>query len=234
MERLRHIREQAGYSQQDLADKSGVSQHTISEIELGRRKPQGRTLRKLANALGVEVADFFPLEQAPERLEVPFMARPEVREWLQTQGHMTTDEFLSWAEDLELMIDEDEFPHVIEDAIKDLQGARDHLLEALKTASVRNTLFPAQLQGLATKDERLREALRPARDAGKLGTEIRREYAARELALVNYSKDLFVLGKTAGYLSYGSPAGDYAHKRHQQMLEARRVLEESYAKAAAI
>src|SRR5215207_2988486 len=70
LERLRQIREQAGYSQQDLADESGVSQHTISEIELGRRKPQGRTLRKLAGVLGVEVRDFFegmtsPLAQAP-------------------------------------------------------------------------------------------------------------------------------------------------------------------------
>jgi len=63
LDRLRHIRVQAGFSQQDLADESGVSQHTISEIELGRRRPQGRTLRKLAGVLGVEVADFFPLEQ---------------------------------------------------------------------------------------------------------------------------------------------------------------------------
>src|SRR4051812_36596107 len=51
------MREQAGYSQQDLADESGVSQHTISELELDRRRPQGRTLRKLAKVLGVEVAD---------------------------------------------------------------------------------------------------------------------------------------------------------------------------------
>ena len=65
MERLRYIREQAGYSQQDLADESGVSQHTISEIELGRRKPQGRTLRKLARVLGVEVADFYPKGHSP-------------------------------------------------------------------------------------------------------------------------------------------------------------------------
>ncbi len=66
LERLRQIRERAGYSQQELADTAGVSQHTISEIELGRRKPQGRTLRKLASVLGVEVADFFP--KAPPRL----------------------------------------------------------------------------------------------------------------------------------------------------------------------
>jgi transcriptional regulator with XRE-family HTH domain len=57
LERLRYAREQVGYSQQELADKSGVSQHTISEIELGRRKPHGSTLRKLAHTLGVEVAD---------------------------------------------------------------------------------------------------------------------------------------------------------------------------------
>jgi transcriptional regulator with XRE-family HTH domain len=55
--RLRHARELAGLSQQELADSSGVSQHTISEIELGRRKPHGSTLRKLAEVLGVEVAD---------------------------------------------------------------------------------------------------------------------------------------------------------------------------------
>jgi transcriptional regulator with XRE-family HTH domain len=70
LERLRQIREQAGYSQQDLADESGVSQHTISEIELGRRRPQGRTLRKLAKVLAVEVADLYggppiPLGEAP-------------------------------------------------------------------------------------------------------------------------------------------------------------------------
>ncbi len=77
MERLRYIREQAGYSQQNLADESGVSQHTISEIELGRRKPQGRTLRKLAGALNVEVRDFYgeseyPKGEAPPSLQPSF------------------------------------------------------------------------------------------------------------------------------------------------------------------
>jgi transcriptional regulator with XRE-family HTH domain len=95
LERLRHIREQVGYSQQDLADASGVSQHTISEIELGRRKPQGRTLRKLAKALGVEVSHFYgeptyPKEEAPPNLQPSFngLLEEERREaayepWLQ-------------------------------------------------------------------------------------------------------------------------------------------------------
>src|SRR5215217_3942701 len=92
LERLRHIREQAGYSQQELADESGVSQHTISEIELGRRKPQGRTLRKLASVLGVEVRDFFeaarPLAQAPPEnqdygavLEEMGFPREQIESW---------------------------------------------------------------------------------------------------------------------------------------------------------
>jgi transcriptional regulator with XRE-family HTH domain len=83
LDRLRQIREQAGYSQQDLADESGVSQHTISEIELGRRKPQGRTLRKLAKVLGVEVRDLLeetdhPLAQAPLPENQQRRARPGI------------------------------------------------------------------------------------------------------------------------------------------------------------
>ena len=76
LERLRHIREQAGYSQQDLADESGVSQHTISELELGRRKPQGRTLRKLAKVLGVEVADLREDTDYPKAKAQPSSLQP--------------------------------------------------------------------------------------------------------------------------------------------------------------
>lgn len=60
MEELRRIRKYKGLSQVDLAALSGVSQYTITEIETGRREPRPSTLRKLADALDVEVADFFP------------------------------------------------------------------------------------------------------------------------------------------------------------------------------
>ncbi len=71
MDTLKEIRRQKGLSQKDLADESGVGQDTISGIESGRHEPRPSTLRKLAAALDVEVADFFrepvrPLAEAPE------------------------------------------------------------------------------------------------------------------------------------------------------------------------
>ena len=67
MERLRHIRERAGYTQTELAEESGVAQGTISDIEIGKREPHGRTLRKLAAVLGVRVADFFDDDPTPPK-----------------------------------------------------------------------------------------------------------------------------------------------------------------------
>lgn len=69
MEALRRIRTMRGLNQVDLARASGVAQNTISEIELGKRKARPGTLKKLADALSVEIADLFeearPLGQAP-------------------------------------------------------------------------------------------------------------------------------------------------------------------------
>ncbi len=53
-DRLRDIRKRALLTQQGLADKSGVGVTTIIRIEGNQVEPQGRTIRKLAEALGVE------------------------------------------------------------------------------------------------------------------------------------------------------------------------------------
>ncbi len=60
MDEVRRLRKMKGLSQVELAERSGVSAYTITEVETGRREPHGRTLRKLATALGVEVGDLFP------------------------------------------------------------------------------------------------------------------------------------------------------------------------------
>jgi len=61
---LREIREDKAMSQRNLADRSGVAQSTIVELELNKREAQPSTTRKLAEALGVEPVD---LMSKPER-----------------------------------------------------------------------------------------------------------------------------------------------------------------------
>lgn len=51
---LKSVRQRKGFSLHELAAESGVEQSMISKLENERRGAQGRTLRKLAEALGVE------------------------------------------------------------------------------------------------------------------------------------------------------------------------------------
>jgi transcriptional regulator with XRE-family HTH domain len=76
MEQLARLRELKGFSQRALAKESGVSPATIYELENGRRRPNPSTLRKLAGALDVEVADLlgaeYPKEERRSSLEPSF------------------------------------------------------------------------------------------------------------------------------------------------------------------
>jgi transcriptional regulator with XRE-family HTH domain len=67
MEQLARLRELKGYSQRALAKESGVSPATIYELENGRRRPNPSTLRKLARALEVEVAELLGGEYPKDR-----------------------------------------------------------------------------------------------------------------------------------------------------------------------
>ena len=51
---LKTLREEQALSQRDLAKLSGVAQDSIGQIERGERKARPSTIRKLAEALGVE------------------------------------------------------------------------------------------------------------------------------------------------------------------------------------
>jgi transcriptional regulator with XRE-family HTH domain len=63
VKRLRQARE---WNQTELAYHAGLAPSVISQIENGKRDPSARTLRKLAEALGVEVGDLFPKGPAPQ------------------------------------------------------------------------------------------------------------------------------------------------------------------------
>lgn len=62
MERLREFRRLRAFSQQELADAAGVGRNTISRIERGETGAHGRTLRRLAQALSVDVAELVSTE----------------------------------------------------------------------------------------------------------------------------------------------------------------------------
>lgn len=52
---LRRERQRHGLSMRELEAKSGVSKNTISGLESGERAAQGRTVRRLAETLGVDI-----------------------------------------------------------------------------------------------------------------------------------------------------------------------------------
>ena len=57
---LRHFREEKGWTQDELSEKSGVSRVTISGIESGRTTvAKTDTLAKIADALGKSISDIF-------------------------------------------------------------------------------------------------------------------------------------------------------------------------------
>jgi transcriptional regulator with XRE-family HTH domain len=59
---LKELRLDRAYSAQDLANRAGVNYRTILRLEHGESEAQPRTVRKLAEALGVE-----PRELRPKR-----------------------------------------------------------------------------------------------------------------------------------------------------------------------
>jgi transcriptional regulator with XRE-family HTH domain len=56
---LKKLRKYREWSQTDLAEKANISMNFLSEIERGRKWPHPETLQNLAEALGVEVFEFF-------------------------------------------------------------------------------------------------------------------------------------------------------------------------------
>lgn len=67
--RLREMREQAGLTQPQLAEKVGVTTRQISRLETGAQKASWDTAMALAAALGVGVEAFAipPQQEAPPR-----------------------------------------------------------------------------------------------------------------------------------------------------------------------
>lgn len=57
MNRIKKVRQQKKIRQIDLAKSAGVSQPFLSDLENNRRGAKEETMRRIAEALGVEVKD---------------------------------------------------------------------------------------------------------------------------------------------------------------------------------
>ncbi len=57
--RLAEVRRAKGYTQESLAEKTGVTALTVSYIEQGRQWPRISTLQKLAKCLNVTLSELF-------------------------------------------------------------------------------------------------------------------------------------------------------------------------------
>jgi transcriptional regulator with XRE-family HTH domain len=62
-EALKAIRTTGGDSQRSLAERAGISEYALSQIERGKSQPRPATVKKLAAALGVPVGAIAQAEQ---------------------------------------------------------------------------------------------------------------------------------------------------------------------------
>jgi transcriptional regulator with XRE-family HTH domain len=104
---VRHFRKLLGMTQAELAKAAGTTQYTVSEIELAHREPHPATLRKLAAALGVRVADFYgephsPLAEAPpSSIQPPLTGFEEERRSLTAYERNAADALDAFCSQLE-------------------------------------------------------------------------------------------------------------------------------------
>ncbi len=82
--RLKEVREKAGFSRQDLADRLEVSYYTVSKYETEERKPDIDTLAKIASIFAVSLDYLLGRTDNPEGLTDE-----------EEQRHIELDEVLS-------------------------------------------------------------------------------------------------------------------------------------------
>ena len=162
MEEIRRIRKERGLTQRGLANASGVDQATISMVESGKRRPHLETLDSLADALGVEVGDFFPKAEAVS-----------LEQWLEDRcGHsylaMSFDEleqFIKDAEDLEEQLERrqllrEEIDIVVAERIRFPATERRNIgnvpFEEIHTRWIRTLLVSVELR-IVSQEEAARE-----------------------------------------------------------------------------
>lgn len=65
-ERIRGLREKLGYSQNELAERAGISQTHLRRVELGQSGITIAHMEMVCDALGIALKDFFDVYAEPD------------------------------------------------------------------------------------------------------------------------------------------------------------------------
>jgi len=84
---LRENRRKCGYSQEKLAELSGVSTQYLAMIEIARRFPSPNILERLAKSMKIEVYELFLIDFSP-RNELELLRKDIISEMKQTFGEI--------------------------------------------------------------------------------------------------------------------------------------------------
>ena len=68
-DKLRQLRKEAGFTQEELADRAGMPVHSLRNHEQGQRQPSWPAVIKLARALGVSTEEFASCDLEEEESE---------------------------------------------------------------------------------------------------------------------------------------------------------------------
>jgi transcriptional regulator with XRE-family HTH domain len=66
-EKIKQIRTQKGFSQEELADKTNLSLRTIQRVENGKSDPRGNTIIRIADALNVTIDTFIDYQKEEDK-----------------------------------------------------------------------------------------------------------------------------------------------------------------------
>lgn len=101
-EYIRRLRKERKHSIRGLASRAGLNSGELSRLENGKRNPQPDTLKALATALGVPLADMFAMADYIIPYDLPSMA-PYLRA---RYGHLPEETLSAVNNYLERLIDE--------------------------------------------------------------------------------------------------------------------------------
>lgn len=191
-------------------------------MERGVRNPNPITMHKLAEALGVEVRDLFPLEHAP--LEQPLTASSEVRSWLMEQGAkfamMSDAEFSELVLSMEAGADGNDLLEGIEHLVEKITEEDLSVERALMREFTHGgNLFPNTLAG----PDLVKRAFARHKEVTRLRRALADRYQVFRRSLTNYSMRLFEAGRTSDFL---------VHPRLAETMR-RQLLEEAFAEEGA-